>query len=94
MLEQRPGVADVVVVGGGYCGIELATTVAERMQGSGRVQLITGGSLSVALQLNCTEVPIMFFPAGDWVACAASQCQVKGLDLDPILCITLGGSLG
>ena len=44
MLELRPGVADVVVVGGGYCGIELATTVAERMRCRARVQLVTGGT--------------------------------------------------
>lgn len=44
VLEQRPGVADVVVVGGGYCGVELAASMAERLQGHGRVQLITGGA--------------------------------------------------
>ncbi|CAL8467168.1 g6704 [Coccomyxa elongata] len=43
LLEQRPGPSNVIVVGGGYCGIELATTVAERMGGRGRLQLVTGG---------------------------------------------------
>ena len=44
LLEQRPGLSNVIVVGGGYCGIELATTVAERMGGRGRLQLVTGGA--------------------------------------------------
>lgn len=45
LLEQRPGPSNIIVVGGGYCGIELATTVAERMGGRGRLQLVTGGAV-------------------------------------------------
>ncbi|KAK9823219.1 hypothetical protein WJX72_001145 [[Myrmecia] bisecta] len=40
-LEQSPGLAEVVVVGAGYAGVELATTVAERLMGKGRVKIIT-----------------------------------------------------
>lgn len=46
LLEQRPGLADVVVVGAGYAGIELATSVAERMQGRARMKVITAGRVT------------------------------------------------
>jgi hypothetical protein len=47
-LEQRAGPADVVVVGAGYAGIELATSVAERLQGRARMKVITAGGVSAA----------------------------------------------
>lgn len=43
-LDQQP-FAEVVVVGGGYSGVELAAVVAERLQGRGRVKLITNGAM-------------------------------------------------
>ena len=44
-IEARPpGVAaDVVVVGAGYAGVELATTVAERLGNKAAVQLVSAG---------------------------------------------------
>lgn len=44
-IEARPpGVpADVVVVGAGYAGVELATTVAERLGNRAAVQLVSAG---------------------------------------------------
>lgn len=42
-LEARPGTAEVLVVGTGYAGIELATTVAERLGSRGHVRMITAG---------------------------------------------------
>ena len=40
-LEAGGGFPEVVVVGGGYAGVELAATVAERLQGRGRIKLVT-----------------------------------------------------
>ena len=48
MLEQRQqasGSLSVTVVGAGYAGIELATTLAERIGPRGFVQIIHGGEL-------------------------------------------------
>lgn len=47
-LETRPsGVpADVMVVGAGYAGVELASTVAERLGSRAAVQLVSAGHLS------------------------------------------------
>ena len=44
-IERRaPGVpADVVVVGAGYAGVELASTVAERLGSRAAVQLVSAG---------------------------------------------------
>lgn len=42
-LEARPGTAEVVVVGTGYAGMELATTVAERLGSKGQVRMVTAG---------------------------------------------------
>lgn len=43
-LQRRPsGLSEVVVVGGGYAGIELATTAAEMLAGRGRVKLVSSG---------------------------------------------------
>ena len=42
-LEARPGTAEVLVVGTGYAGIELATTVAERLGSKGQVRMVTAG---------------------------------------------------
>ena len=38
-LKERPAPADVVVVGGGYAGVELAATLAEALTGHGRVKV-------------------------------------------------------
>lgn len=38
-LVERPAPAEVVVVGGGYAGVELAATVAEKLAGQGRVKV-------------------------------------------------------
>ena len=38
-FERRTVAADVVVVGGGYAGVEIATTVAEKLGGLGRVKV-------------------------------------------------------
>lgn len=40
-LKTRPTPVDVVIVGGGYAGVELAATVAEKLADQGRVKLIT-----------------------------------------------------
>ena len=40
-LEASGGFAEIVVVGGGYAGVELAAVVAERLQGRGRIKLVT-----------------------------------------------------
>jgi NADH dehydrogenase FAD-containing subunit len=42
-LDAAPSPPSVVVVGGGYAGVELAAAVAERRRGRGRVQLVTSG---------------------------------------------------
>ena len=48
-IEARPaggsGPADVVVVGAGYAGVELASTVAERLGTRAAVQLVSAGSI-------------------------------------------------
>ena len=42
--QQASGVpADVVVVGAGYAGVELASTVAERLGTRAAVQLVSAG---------------------------------------------------
>ena len=42
-LEQQPGAAhSAVVVGAGYAGVELATTIAERLP-TAHVQIISSG---------------------------------------------------
>ena len=38
-LKSGPTQADVVIVGGGYAGVELAATVAEMLGGQGRVKV-------------------------------------------------------
>ena len=47
-LEQEPGMAEIAVVGAGYAGVELATTVAERMGQRAQVKLITAGKSLIA----------------------------------------------
>ena len=42
-LERRPGAADIMVVGAGYAGIELVTSIADRMQGAARIRVISSG---------------------------------------------------
>lgn len=39
VLMERPDPAEVVVVGGGYAGVELAATVAEKLAGKGQVKV-------------------------------------------------------
>lgn len=41
LLEERLSYPEVVVVGGGYAGVELAAVVAERMRGRARIKLVT-----------------------------------------------------
>jgi NADPH-dependent 2,4-dienoyl-CoA reductase/sulfur reductase-like enzyme len=43
LLDQRLGHPEVVVVGGGYAGVELAAVVAERLRGRARIKLVTSG---------------------------------------------------
>ena len=45
-IEARPAgaPADVVVVGAGYAGVELASTVAERLGTQAAVELVSAGS--------------------------------------------------
>lgn len=38
-LKARPAPAEVLVVGGGYAGVELAATLAEKLTGHGRVKV-------------------------------------------------------
>lgn len=40
-LEGAVQYPEVVVVGGGYAGVELAAVVAERLRGRGRIKLVT-----------------------------------------------------
>ena len=57
------GPADVVVVGAGYAGVELASTVAERLGTRAAVQLVSAGSipppppLALALALALPPLP-------------------------------------
>lgn len=39
ILKERSTPAEVVVVGGGYAGVELAATVAEKLADQGRVKV-------------------------------------------------------
>lgn len=41
LLEELVGYPEVVVVGGGYAGVELAAVVAERLRGRARIKLVT-----------------------------------------------------
>ena len=43
-LERRASQAEVMVVGAGYAGVELASTVAERLGFKGRVKLVSAGN--------------------------------------------------
>ena len=43
VLEQALSYPEVVVVGGGYAGVELAAAVADRLKGRARVKLVTSG---------------------------------------------------
>ena len=38
-IKERSATAEVVVVGGGYAGVELAATLAEKLAGHGRVKV-------------------------------------------------------
>lgn len=38
-LKTRPTPVDVVIVGGGYAGVELAATVSEKLADQGRVKV-------------------------------------------------------
>ena len=62
LVEQHVGYPEVVVVGGGYAGVELAAVVAERLQGRGRIKLVT----SAADILEAS--PQVGGCAGGWVA--------------------------
>lgn len=41
LLESRLSYPEVVVVGGGYAGVELAAAVADRLKGRARIKLVT-----------------------------------------------------
>ena len=43
-LDVVSAAPEVVVVGGGYAGVELAAAMAERLRGRGRIQLVTSAS--------------------------------------------------
>ena len=43
LLEKRVEYPELVVVGGGYAGVELAAVVAERLRGRARIKLVTSG---------------------------------------------------
>jgi NADH:ubiquinone reductase (non-electrogenic) len=45
MLLQRGTNGEVVVVGAGYAGVELAATLAEKLKGAARVRVVTAGGL-------------------------------------------------
>jgi NADPH-dependent 2,4-dienoyl-CoA reductase/sulfur reductase-like enzyme len=45
LLEANVLHPEVVVVGGGYAGVELAAVVAERLAGRARIKLLTAGGL-------------------------------------------------
>lgn len=50
--RSRGVAADVVVVGAGYAGVELATTVAERLGSRAAVQLVSAGPSSLLIPSN------------------------------------------
>lgn len=67
-IEARPaggsGPADVVVVGAGYAGVELASTVAERLGTRAAVQLVSAG---FAPLLPPSSLPLAWPHAGAYL---------------------------
>lgn len=55
LLEARAGTAEVLVVGSGYAGIELATTVAERLGSKGQVRMVTAGEPPLPQCQACSQ---------------------------------------
>ena len=53
VLERQPRPAEVAVIGAGYAGVELATTVQERLGRRGQVKLITAGGYMGLLKSRC-----------------------------------------
>ena len=51
-LKAGPTQADVVIVGGGYAGVELAATVAELLAGQGRVKVMVTPHASLYASLH------------------------------------------
>ena len=61
-LERQPHPAEVAVIGAGYAGVELATTVQERLGRQGQVKLVTAGGCMGLLSLECSIThPILLF---------------------------------
>ena len=56
LLETRAGTAEVLVVGTGYAGIELATTVAERLGSKGQVRMVTAGKQPLLQAHACASL--------------------------------------
>lgn len=54
VLERQPRPAEVAVIGAGYAGVELATTVQERLGRRGQVKLITAGGYMGLLHSGCS----------------------------------------
>lgn len=50
--------SEVIVVGAGYAGVELAASVAERLRGRAHLQLVTAGfsRLLVLLRLKAENI--------------------------------------
>lgn len=60
LLEDRVSYPEVVVVGGGYAGVELAAVVAERLQGRARIKLVTSAP---DILHGSPQVGVFFFRA-------------------------------
>ena len=59
-LQAKPGQGCVVVVGAGYAGIELATTLAERLDRSAHVRVVDAGTAMLIEKFSSTTK----FPRG------------------------------
>ena len=46
-LEAAGMPPDVVVVGAGYAGVEVATSLADRFQGAARIKIVSAGMQSL-----------------------------------------------
>ena len=68
VLERQPRLAEVAVIGAGYAGVELATTVQERLGRRGQVKLITAGGYLGWLKL--LRYPPTLLSDSTYQACA------------------------
>ena len=58
VLERQARLAEVAVIGAGYAGVELATTVQERLGRRGQVKLVTaGGYMGLLTSVNLNYPP-------------------------------------